>query len=246
MNFIAFLFAGLFCGFVDSCLGMGFGVTSASVLITFGVVPAIASASVHTAESVVDIISAISHYRLKNVDMKISLHMLAPGIIAAVLGALFLSNLSLKVARPFIRAALIIMGLFILYQHLRNFKPRHSGMGKGKAVLLGFIASFVDVAIGGGWGPLGTPGLILSGEEPRKAVGVIEFTEPIISLVAVMTFGMTLGFDKFLWNMTLPMIIGGIILTPIASILTSKMPRRLLGVLIGLWLIALNIYGLLA
>ena len=61
MNFIAFLFAGLFCGFVDSCLGMGFGVTSASVLITFGVVPAIASASVHTAESVVDIISAISH-----------------------------------------------------------------------------------------------------------------------------------------------------------------------------------------
>lgn len=246
MNFLAFLLAGLFCGFVDSCLGMGFGVTSVSVLITFGVVPAIASASVHTAEAAVDIISAITHYRLKNVDFKISLHMVGPGIIAAVLGALFISGLSLKVAKPFIRVALIVMGLFILYRHLGTYQPRQGGMGKFKAMLLGFVASFVDVAVGGGWGPLGTPALILNGEEPRKAVGIIEFTEPIISFVAVLTFGFTLGFEKFMWDMTMPMIIGGIILTPIAGFLTSKMPRRLLGVLIGLWLVSLNLWGLLA
>lgn len=64
--------------------------------------------------------------------------------------------------------------------------------------------------------------------------------------MAVVTFGFTLGFDKFMWDMTIPMIIGGIILTPIASILTSKMPRRLLGILIGLWLVLLNLWGLLA
>jgi len=119
-------------------------------------------------------------------------------------------------------------------------------MGRFKAMTLGFIAAFIDVAVGGGWGPLGTPALILNGQEPRKAVGTIEFTEPIISLVAVLTFGVTLGFEKFLWNFTLPMILGGIILTPIAGFLTSKMPRRLLGVLIGVWLVALNLWGLLA
>ena len=246
MNFFAFILAGLFCGFVDSCLGMGYGVTSASVLITFGVVPAIASASVHTSECVVDIISAITHYRLKNVDFKISLHMVAPGIIAAVLGAIFLSGLSLKVAKPFVRIVLIAMGFYILYRHIGTYQPKQSGMGMFKAMTLGFIASFIDVAVGGGWGPLGTPALILNGQEPRKAVGIIEFTEPIISLVAVLTFGVTLGFEKFLWNFTLPMILGGIILTPIAGFLTSKMPRRLLGVLIGLWLIILNLWGLLA
>jgi len=245
MNAIAFVIAGLFCGFIDSCLGMGFGVTSASVLISFGVAPAIASASVHAAEAVVDIGSAITHYKLGNVDFKISKHMLLPGIPAAVLGAIFVSGLSLKVAKPFVQLVLLILGLFILYRHIKDYNPKPGGMNKNKAMILGFIASFIDVAVGGGWGPLGTPALILSGEEPRRAVGSIEFTEPIISIVAVLTFGFLLGFEKFMWDMVIPMIIGGLILTPVASILTTKMPRRLLGILIGLWLVLLNLWGLL-
>lgn len=245
MNFLAFLLAGLFCGFVDSCLGMGYGVTATSVLITFGVAPAMASASVHTAEAAVDIVSALSHYKLGNVDFNISKHMLLPGIPAAILGAIFVSGLSLKVAKPFVQLVLLLLGLFILYRHIRDYNPKQGGMNKNKAMILGFVASFIDVAVGGGWGPLGTPALILSGEEPKKAVGTIEFTEPIISLVAVITFGFTIGFEKFMWNMVIPMIIGGWILTPIASMLTSKMPRRLLGTLIGVWLIILNVYGLM-
>ena len=247
MNILAFILAGLFCGFVDSCLGMGFGVTSASVLITFGVAPAVASASVHAAEAAVDIVSAVAHYRLGNVDFKIARHLLLPGIIASVLGAVFVSGLSLKMAKPFVQGSLLLMGLFILFRHVKDYNPApERSMNKQKAMILGFVAAFIDVAVGGGWGPLGTPALILSGEEPKKAVGVIEFTEPIISLVAVLTFGFTLGFEKFMWEMTIPMIIGGIILTPIASVLTSKMPRRLLGILIGLWLVLLNLWGILA
>ena len=246
MSFLPFIVAGLFCGFIDSCLGMGFGVTSASVLVTFGVAPAIASASVHTAEAFVDIISAISHYKLKNVDLKISKHMLVPGIPAAVLGALFVSGLSLSVAKPFVRVALLIMGLYIIYQSLSSGKTVRNSMNRTKAMILGFIASFVDVSVGGGWGPLGTPALIISGEEPKKAVGTIEFTEPIISIVAVITFGLTLGFENFMWGMTLPMIVGGIILAPFASYLTTKIPKRTLGVLIGLWLVLLNLWGLMS
>jgi len=244
MNPLAFVLAGLFCGFIDSCLGMGFGVTSTTILVTFGVEPAIASASVHTAEAVIDIVSAAAHYNLGNVNFKISRHILFPGIIASVLGAIFVSNLSLKVAKPLVQVGLLVMGLFILYRYLLDYKPTRK-IGKYKAMILGFIAAFVDVAVGGGWGPLGTSTLILSGEEPKKAVGTIEFTEPIISLVAVLTFGLTVHFKKFMWAMVIPMIIGGFILTPIASAITSKMPRRLLGILIGLWLIILNVYGLM-
>jgi len=244
MNTIAFVLAGLFCGFIDSSLGMGFGVTSASVLITFGVAPAIASASVYMTEAIVDIGSAIAHYKLGNVDFKISKHMLISGIPAAVLGAVFVSGLSLKTAKPFVQLALLIMGLFILYRHIKDYDPKPGDMNKNKAMILGFIAAFIDVAVGGGWGPLGTPALILSGEEPKRAVGSIEFTEPIISTVAVLTFGFTIGFEKFMWDMVIPMIIGGLILTPVASILTTKMPRRLLGILIGVWLVVLNLWGL--
>jgi uncharacterized membrane protein YfcA len=99
---------------------------------------------------------------------------------------------------------------------------------------------------GGGWGPIGTSSLILSGSEPRKAVGTIEFTEPFVSLAAVLTFGVTIGFESFIWGTTLPIILGGIVLTPIAGYVTSRIPRRTLGVVIGLWLITLNLYGLLA
>ena len=67
MSFLPFIFTGLFCGFIDGCLGMGFGVTSASVLVTFGVAPAVASASIHTAETVVDVFSAISLSRARAV-----------------------------------------------------------------------------------------------------------------------------------------------------------------------------------
>ena len=42
------------------------------------------------------------------------------------------------------------------------------------------------------------------------------------------------------------MIIGGFILTPIAGWLAKKTPKRMLGILIGLWLIILNVYGLIA
>ncbi|MCK4266958.1 MAG: sulfite exporter TauE/SafE family protein, partial [Thermoplasmata archaeon] len=144
MNPLIFVLAGLFCGFVDSCLGMGFGVTSASVLITFGVAPAIASASVHMAEAVVDTVSAATHYKLGNVDFKISRHMLLPGIVASVLGAVFVSGLSLKMAKPFVQGTLLILGLVILYKHLKNYSPALSGsMNKRKAMLLGFIAAFV-------------------------------------------------------------------------------------------------------
>jgi uncharacterized membrane protein YfcA len=245
MSFIAFILAGLFCGFVDSALGMGYGVTATSVLVTFGVAPAIASASIHTSEAVVDIVSGISHYKLKNVNFKITPYLLLPGIVAAVLGAVFLSGLGLSTARPFIRVVLIIIGVYLIWQHYteRSF----SGLlTNGRAAALGFVAAFIDVAVGGGWGPIGTPALILNGEDPRKAVGTIEFTEPIISIVAVITFGILLGFETFMWDLALPMIIGGIILTPVASILTARIPKRVLGVLIGLWLVILNIYGLLA
>lgn len=247
-NTISFVIAGLFCGFVDACLGMGFGVTSTSVLVTFGVAPAIASASVHTAEAVVDIVSAISHWKLGNVDIRLSKHLLIPGIVASVLGAIFLSGLNLSVAKPFVRVGLIIMGAMIIYEHIRPGMSKNwmrKKMNKTRATVLGFIAAFVDVACGGGWGPLGTPALILAGEEPRKAVGVIEFTEPMISIAAVLTFGFILGFESFMWDVTVPMIIGGVILTPFASYLTSKMPKKLLGILIGLWLVLLNVWGLL-
>jgi len=242
---LVYVLVGLICGFVDSTLGMGFGVTSATVLITFGITPAVASASVHAAEAVVDLFSAVIHHKLGNVDREIWLRMAVPGVISAVLGASVLSWMSLSSAKPLVRIILILMGGIVLYRHTVNYRIRKVKLSDREAMALGFVAGFLDVLGGGGWGPIGTPSLILSGSDPKKAVGTIEFTEPFVSLAAVLTFGFTLGFEKFMWNLTIPMIIGGLILTPVSGYLVTKIPRKTLGILIGVWLIALNLYGLL-
>jgi len=242
---LVYILVGLFCGFIDSALGMGFGVTSATILITYGVNPAIASASVHAAEAVVDIVSAIVHHKLGNVDWKICSRILIPGVVSAVIGALLLSSLSLNIAKPLVRIILIGMGGIVLYKHTFDYNITGS-LSERKATILCFAAGLLDTMGGGGWGPIGTPSLILSGSDPKKAVGTIEFTEPFVSLAAVLTFGVTIGFENFMWNITIPMIIGGFILTPIAGYLTSRLPKRWLGILIGVWLIGLNVYGLLS
>ena len=63
-----FIFVGFVAQMVDGALGMAYGVTSTTFLIGFGVPPAVASASVHTAEVVTTGVSGLSHWRFGNVD----------------------------------------------------------------------------------------------------------------------------------------------------------------------------------
>ena len=110
-----------------------------------------------------------------------------------------------------------------------------------RLAVLGFAAGFIDAAGGGGLGLIPTPAFVATSSDPRKAVGTVESTEPIIFAATVETFDLIIGFESFLWNMFLPMIIGGITLTPIAAYSCSKTPRRVLGALVGLWIAILNI-----
>jgi uncharacterized membrane protein YfcA len=245
---------GLACGFVDSSLGMGYGVTSASVLVSFGIAPALASASVHSAEAFIDTISAGSHLKLGNVRKDILVPMLIFGTFGAVLGAAGLSFLALNAAKPIVSLILLIMGSVILIKFLFRWKKGDNDCSsaqkdveysKRKISLLSFIAGFVDASGGGGWGPILTPAFVATGSNPRKAIGTVEFTEPIISLSVVITFGLLVGFETFLWNLVLPVVLGGVILTPLAAYCCSKIPKRALGILVGAWIVFLNIRTLL-
>jgi uncharacterized membrane protein YfcA len=243
--FLIYFIVGLVCGFIDSALGMGYGVSSVTILLSFGIVPAIASASIHTAEGFVDIVSGVSHWKLGNVNKELLLKLTVPGIIGAILGAYTLSLMSLSFAKPVVSSILLVMGLLILLRFALKKGVILRKIPSRLISLLGFAAAFVDVCGGGGWGPILTPTLILDGHEPRKAVGTVEITEPIISFTAVIVFGLLFGFETFLWQLVLPLMIGGFVLTPLAAYLTKKIPKQLFGVLIGVWLMALNLRTLL-
>jgi len=219
---------------------MGYGVTATSVLVSFGIAPAIASASIHTAEGIVDSVSAISHWKLGNVQKRRFWRLMIPGVFGAVLGAYFLSWIALSAAKPFVAFILLGMGIIILFRSARKKIIIKTKLPEKLVPMLGLVAGFVDVSGGGGWGPLCTPIFILGGSEPAKAVGTVEATEPFISFAAILTFGIILGFESFLWSIIIPIIIGGAILTPVGAYLSKRIPGKMLGILIGTVLIILN------
>jgi uncharacterized membrane protein YfcA len=176
-----FLIAGLFAQLIDGSLGMGFGVISSSILVGLGIAPALASTSVHTAEIASTLASGVSHFRLGNVRKEWLLPLMVPGIIGGILGAILLSNIPGGTIKPYVAGFLLIMGLVMIYRFTLHKAKTVASSGKvsyPKVAGLGLIAAFFDAIGGGGWGPIATPGLVLTeNEEPRKVIGTVNFAE---------------------------------------------------------------------
>ena len=80
-EFLIFFLIGVFAQLVDGTLGMGYGATSTSFLLAYGIPPAISSTGVHVAEMFTTGASAISHHRFGNINKKLVRHLLIPGVL---------------------------------------------------------------------------------------------------------------------------------------------------------------------
>ena len=123
---LVFALVGLAAQLVDGALGMGYGVTSTTLLLLAGLTPAAASASVHFSELGTNIASGLSHWRLQNVDWRVVARIAVPGAVGAFLGATVLSSLSTEAAVPIMSAILIVLGIYILARFIIGFRLRLS------------------------------------------------------------------------------------------------------------------------
>jgi uncharacterized membrane protein YfcA len=246
---LVMLIVGYLAQFVDGTLGMGYGVFSASLLVSIGLYPVVASASVHTAEIFTTLLSGISHFKLGNVKRDLVLSLAIPGVIGGVTGAYFLASVPGKTIKPFVAAILLMMGLVILYRFLVWKNPitfEQNGHSRWKLTLLGLVAGFMDAVGGGGWGPIATPSLILNGnDEPRQVVGSVNLVEFFVTLAETLTFLISVGPKAFRWDIVVALLVGGAIAAPSAAFLCKKLPAKALGALIGVALIGFNIRTLL-
>lgn len=242
---IIFAFIGLLAQLIDGALGMAYGVTSTSLLLAFGIAPAVASASVHLAEVVTTAASGASHIKFGNVDKQTVFRLTIPGSIGAFLGATFLSNLPGDLAKPYISLFLLLLGVYVLIKFLFTFRPTEEKEGlelsRKQSIPLGLIAGFADATGGGGWGPIATP-ILLSrkGMSPRKVVGTVDTSEFAIAVSATLGFLISLGWEEVNWLWVGALMIGGIIAAPIAAWLVQKVPAQLMGVLVGGFIILVN------
>jgi Sulfite exporter TauE/SafE len=79
MELLFFVLAGFLAQLIDGTLGMAYGVTFTSLLLTVGYPPAAARASVHMAEIVTSGVSGHFHWRLGNVDPALFRNLVSPG-----------------------------------------------------------------------------------------------------------------------------------------------------------------------
>ena len=226
---------GLIAQLVDGSLGMGYGVTSSSLLILAGLTPAAASASVHFSELGTNVASGLSHWRLRNVDWRVVARIAAPGAIGAFLGATVLSHLSTEAAAPVMSAILVLLGIYILVRFILGIKPSIKKQLTLKLLApLGLFAGFVDATGGGGWGPVAVPALLADGRlEPRKVIGSVDTSEFAVSAAASLGFLFGLGASGVNWGFALALLIGGLIAAPLAAYLVKVAPSHLLGVAVG-------------
>jgi uncharacterized membrane protein YfcA len=118
---------GFLAQLIDGALGMAYGVSSTTFLLSIGVSPAAASASVHTAEIFTTGVSGWSHWRLGNVDTALFKRLIIPGILGGVAGAYILSAAPGDIIKPYVAAYLLFMGLLILVRALRQSRETRAG-----------------------------------------------------------------------------------------------------------------------
>jgi uncharacterized membrane protein YfcA len=244
MNWLMFALAGSVAQLVDGAMGMGFGLTSATLLLTLGATAALSSTAVHIAEIGTTLASGVSHWKVGNVDKKVLKQLAIPGGIGAFSGATFLSFIDLSVAKIFISTLLLFLGGLLLYRSI--FKvPEQVAFAEMKSprfmTYLGLTGGFVDASGGGGWGPVVTPTLLASSViEPRKVIGTVSMSEFIVALSASAGFLINIARLDVNWATVGGLALGGMITAPFAAMLAGRLPKKVLGILVALTIIIIN------
>jgi len=236
-NFHWMVLAGFLAQMVDGITSMGYGVTSAIVLMSANVTPAAMSGSIHTAEMFASGASGYSHYKFGNVNKKLFKSLLIPGIVGAVLGAILLvkfGDTHIQYVRPIMAVYTLFLGVRIFITAFRVKKVQKKFKRHG---WLAGIGGFLDSFGGGGWGPIVTTTLVTKGRNPRYVIGSVSLTEFFVTLASAFTFFTLIGVSH--WQVILALVIGGLIAAPIAAKLTGKLPRKtsfiVLGVMVVFW-----------
>lgn len=236
-EFLIFFCIGVFAQLVDGTLGMGYGATSTSFLLAYGIPPVISSTGVHVAEMFTTGASAISHHKFGNINKKLVKHLLIPGVLGSIAGAYLLSDvIDGEVIKPFIAVYMIALAVIIIK------KAMQKNIIKKKTKRLGILASFggfMDAVGGGGWGPIVTSTLLGRGRNPRYTIGSVNAAEFAVSFASGITFMIFGGIQG--WEVIIGLILGGVIAAPIAALLVNKIKRQPMMILVGVLIIILSL-----
>jgi len=236
------LLVGFLAEIVAGSMGMGYGVICTTILLMLNIPPPVISATIHSAESFTTAAGSISHYKLGNVNKKLTKRLAIPAVIGAVIGALLLTYIGeryAKMTKPVIGAYTLYLGIRILQNAFRKKKVNGVSKKKTNITAIGLVGGFIDSFGGGGWGPLVTGTFIKNGRTPRYVIGSSTIAKFILTVASAVTFIFTVGIHH--WNMVAGLLLGGVITAPFSAMLTAKLPVKKMFVVVGFVVIVMSL-----
>lgn len=239
--FWTFIAVGFAAQIVDGALGMAYGVTANTALISVGVPPAAASAGIHLAEIFTTGASGLSHLKFGNIDKALFKRLVIPGVLGGIFGAAILAYVDVAIIKPLVSGYLLIMGGYILLKAMQKIGERKEPKRIGP---LAFLGGTLDSIGGGGWGPVVTTSLIGRGGTPRTVIGSVNAAEFFLSVAGAASFAVFIGvFEQM--QLIAGLVIGGMIAAPLAAYTTRYLPARALMFIVGILISGLSIWNII-
>lgn len=240
-TFLLFMLAGFLAQTVDGALGMAYGVTSNTLLLSFGLSPKLASAAVHTSEVFTTAVSGLSHIQFGNFNKSLFLKLVIPGVISASLGAFLLGSvLDGGVIKPYINVYLMVLGGVILYKAVKKKIAKKNNLKNASVYAL--FGGFLDAIGGGGWGPIVTSNLLRQGNQPSVIIGTVNTAEFFVTFFSAGILIYFTGIHS--WQIILGLIAGGMLAAPLGAFIVKKIPAKAMMILVGSLIIITSLYSL--
>ncbi len=239
------LILALFCEYIDSTLGMGYGTTLTPVLLLMGYEPTQIVPSVLLSEFLTGILAGILHHECGNVNfkpgsrpLKVALALAACSIVGTLAATFVAVNVPGWVIKTYIGVLVLAMGIGILLTIGKTF-----AFSWKKVTGLGLLAAFNKGISGGGYGPLVTGGQVMAGVDGKGAIGITSLAEGLVCIVGVLAYTLT-GNGAVDWGLAPSLILGAVFSVPFAALTVKKMPMQKMRWVIGITITVLGLFTL--
>ncbi len=252
MDLFLVALAGFVASMVDGALGMGFGPTSSSILLSSGISPATVSLTVNLAKVTTGLAAGVSHWRFRNIDHRLVLRLAIPGCFGALIGATVLANVDGDQVRPVLAVLLLLVGIRILIRFSRPLPLQadhavdsrtatRAQVLRPRGVEAAAAAGGVTNGLVGAWGPVVTPFLLHKGLAPRFAIGSVNTAEVAVATVSAGSLFASLGGSEVDIGVLVAMLVGGVLAAPLAAWVIRFLPARGLGLAVAALLLITNV-----
>lgn len=233
--FVILLILSFSAEYVSSVVGEGYGLFVAPALIIIGFPPLVIIPAVLISEFINAVFTTIAHQKFGNADFnpkkryfKIAMFFSISGVTGAAIAAIVAINVPPLFLKIFIACVFILTGILIIISGKIRWKFTYL-----KVIMLGLFASFNKALAGGGFGPVTTGGQIVMDIKPKRAVAVSKFAKGLTCLSGFLAY-VLLKHKVLNWNITLPMVIGAALASPLSAWTVDGLEHELLKTFIAI------------